>query len=102
MGWETHEWLWRTSKANPNAYASFVLPRQNDVTALYTTDNQAERRDLIEQYQIAYIVIGDLERNRFQSDPLQENSPSLVREDLLQELGTVVFREGSLYVLALN
>ncbi len=102
MGWETHEWLWRTSKANPNAYASFVLPRQNDVTTLYTTKNQAERRALIEQYQIAYIVIGDLERGRFRSDPQQENSPSLVQEDLLAELGTVVFSQGSLVVIAVN
>ncbi|MDD4745582.1 MAG: hypothetical protein PHN53_13330, partial [Eubacteriales bacterium] len=102
MGWETHEWLWRTSKANPNAYASFVLPRQNDVTTLYTTKNQAERKALIEQYQIAYIVIGDLERGRFRSDPQQENSPSLVQEDLLAELGTVVFSQGSLVVIAVN
>lgn len=99
MGWETHEWLWRTSKEHPNAYADFVLPRQTDVTTLYTTEDQAERLALIEQYAIRYIVIGSLERTRFRADPEDMDSPSLVREEQLRALGPVVFSSGSLLVI---
>ena len=99
MGWETHEWLWRTSKAHPNAYGTFVLPRQTDVQTLYTTEDQAQRRALLEQYAIQYIIIGDLERARFRADRNDENSPSLLQEDLLRELGPIVFSEGTLIVI---
>lgn len=99
MGWETHEWLWRTSREHPDAYGSFVLPRQNDVTTLYTTEDQSLRRALMAQYQIEYIIVGAMERARFSTDPADPASPSLLQEALLLELGPIVFSEGSLLVI---
>lgn len=102
LGWETHEWLWRTSKATPNAYGSVVLPRQQDIRTIYTTTDQASRDALLKQYQVAYVVIGDLERNKF-SETLEDGSQhSLVQEDLLLALGTVVFQQDSLMVIKLD
>ncbi len=100
IGWETHEWLWRTSQKTPEAYSQRVLPRQNDVRTLYTTDDQLKRQALISQYDIAYIIIGDLERSRFNDS--DEQSESHIREDLLRECGSVVFTDGSLTILAVN
>ncbi|MDW7657554.1 MAG: DUF2298 domain-containing protein [Bacillota bacterium] len=102
MGWETHEWLWRTSKETPSAYSAYVLPRQNDVTTLYTTEDQEMRRTLVTQYNIEYIIIGDMERARFSVDKTEQNSPSLLQEDLLLELGTVVFSDGTLLVIQVS
>lgn len=99
MGWETHEWLWRTSKANPNAYGTVVLPRQDDVRTLYTTADQALRRSLAAKYRIEYIIIGKIEREKFSESPDTENSPTLVREDLLLELGQIVFSQDDLIVI---
>ena len=99
MGWETHEWLWRTSKANPSAYGTVVLPRQDDVRTLYTTADQAVRRSLVDKYQIEYIVIGKIEREKFSENQEVENSPSLVRDDLLLELGPIVFSQDDLVVI---
>jgi YYY domain-containing protein len=102
MGWETHEWLWRTSKETPSAYSAHVLPRQNDVTTLYTTEDQELRRSLAAQYQIKYIIIGDMERARFSVDRNEQNSPSLLQEELLLELGPVVFSDGTLLVIQVS
>ena len=99
MGWETHEWLWRTSKANPNAYGTVVQPRQEDVRTLYTTADQTERHALIDRYQIEYVVIGKIERGKFVESPDQENSPTLVQEQLLRALGPVVFSQDDLVVI---
>ncbi len=103
MGWQTHEWLWRTSKATPDAYQKVVLPRQNDVRTLYTSDDEALVRQLINQYQIRYIVIGDLEREKF---PIldTEGKPTgqtAVNEFLLSSLGEVAFSSGNLTVLSI-
>jgi YYY domain-containing protein len=102
LGWETHEWLWRTSKATPNAYGSVVRPRQEEVRSLYTSDDQGFRRALLEHYQVAYIVVGDLERARFTETGADGQPVSLVREDLLLELGSVVFSEQSLYIIKVD
>lgn len=87
IGWETHEWLWRTSKNRSNAYGELVKPRQDDVRLLYTTTDPAKRQELINRYQVAYIVIGAIERTTY-GDELQE--------DLLSACGTVVFESMTL------
>ncbi|MEA4888952.1 MAG: DUF2298 domain-containing protein [Clostridiaceae bacterium] len=101
VGWQTHEWLWRTSKANPNAYGTVVVPRQEDVKTLYTTTDQLVRQALLEQYDIQYIIIGDLERQQF-SEVSESGRTSLVQEDLLLQSGSVVFTEGSLLVIKVD
>ena len=102
IGWETHEWLWRTSKANPSAYGSVVQPRQEDIRILYTSSDQVLRRSLIVRYQIDYIIIGKIERQKFSENPDVEGSPSLIQENLLLEMGTVAFTNQDLVVIRTN
>ena len=102
IGWETHEWLWRTSKNHPNAYGDIVQPRQEDVRLLYTTTDQTIRTQLIKKYQIRYIVLGSLERTRFSiTDNLGAAIPQ-IQDDLLQELGTVVFAQNTIKIIAID
>lgn len=101
MGWETHEWLWRTSKSSPDAYGSVVWPRQEDVRQMYTTTDQVVRQDLLDQYRVSYIIIGDLERSKYAEELSDGTKHSLVQEDLLRQLGTVVFAQDNLVILQL-
>jgi uncharacterized membrane protein len=89
LGWETHEWLWRTSSAMPDAYGTLVSPRQADIRTFYTTTDPQERREQIERYQIAYIVVGQLERNAY--GPLDELG--------LDATGTIVFERPTLKII---
>ncbi len=101
MGWETHEWLWRTSKSTPEAYGSVVWPRQEDVRLMYTTSDQTQRIQLLDQYDITYIIIGDLERAKY-SETLEDGTKhSLVQEDLLLELGDKVFEQDEFLIIQL-
>lgn len=102
IGWETHEWLWRTSKDHPNAYGDIVQPRQEDVRLLYTTTDQAVRKQLLEKYQIRYVVLGSLERTRFSTTDSQGLTISQIQEDLLLNLGTVVFAQNTIKVIAID
>ena len=89
IGWETHEWLWRTSQANPNAYGDLVKPRQEDVKLIYTTQDQDMRRNLLAKYQVGYLVLGSIERTSYGDQ---------IREDLLLECGEIVFSTPSLQI----
>ena len=97
LGWETHEWLWRTSRKTPEAYLVHVLPRQEDVRDLYTTTDARLRQELLEQYAIEYIVIGDLERARF-----NQAGGTPVQDKMLLDTVSVVFAQGSLIVIQIN
>jgi uncharacterized membrane protein len=89
LGWETHEWLWRTSAAMPDAFGTLVSPRQADIRTFYTTTDPQERREQIERYKIAYIVVGQLERTAY--GPLDELG--------LEAIGTIVFERPTLKII---
>lgn len=104
MGWQTHEWLWRTSRATPDAYQSVVVPRQNDVRLLYTSRDEQIVRHLLSQYRVQYIIIGNLERQKFPviGTDGKPTGQTLVNETLLKSLGTIVFQSGSLFIVGIK
>ncbi len=89
LGWLTHEWLWRGDVAD-------VYAKSDDVKSIYTSDDLAVTEALTDKYDIEYIVVGSREREKF---------PEL-NEDMLKELGEVVFESASVlqpsYVIQLN
>lgn len=92
IGWQTHEWLWRTSRMSPEAYTTIVSPRETDVRQIYTTTDQTVRQNLLKKYQVAYIIIGDLERSKF----------VIVQDDLLLDMGTVFFKNNNLVIIKIK
>lgn len=102
IGWQTHEWLWRTSEENPDAFSSVVVPRQQAVRDIYTTDDQQLRLDLIKEYSVEYIVIGQLEREKFSTISEDDRTISLIREDLISKLGEKVFNQGYFSIYRIN
>ena len=83
LGWYVHEWLWRNDVADLNQ-------RTADIETIYTTGDAETARRLIAQYNISYIYIGKLEREKY---------PAL-NDRLLQTLGEVAYSDGvSTYIM---
>ncbi len=77
-GWYVHEWLWRSDTVELNQ-------RLADIETIYTSTDAAAVKALIEKYNIAYIYIGRLEREKY---------PSL-NDTLLQSIGETVYSNGA-------
>lgn len=60
MGWETHEWLWRSEAEF--AKPEMIPERQEDVETLYTTTDKATAWALVDKYDVDYIYVGACER----------------------------------------
>ncbi|MHB1452989.1 MAG: DUF2298 domain-containing protein [Saccharofermentanales bacterium] len=89
IGWQTHEWLWRTSKVVTDGYNQIVRPHQTDVQAIYEFKDQAAVNRLILKYDIGYIAVGQVERSKFAS----------INEEMLKTLGSIVFENEGLYII---
>ncbi|HWR60575.1 MAG TPA: DUF2298 domain-containing protein, partial [Clostridia bacterium] len=77
QGWFVHEWLWRNDKSEPER-------RGLEVQAVYESPDIDATRDIISKYDVRYIIIGDLEREKFAN----------LNEEKLLSLGEVVFERG--------
>lgn len=85
VGWAVHEWLWRGSY-------DVVAPRREEVRLLYEDGDIVTSQEIIDKYGVDYIVVGDLEREKFK----------LLDELKLGTLGSPVYRSGSAIVYAIN
>lgn len=82
LGWKTHEWLWQSDSLGD--MPAIVSERTEDVLAIYTSGDKAEVSALLEQYNVEYIYVGSLEREKFEE-------AGGVQHELLQSLGTVIY-----------
>lgn len=76
LGWHTHEWLWHNSH-------SYMEVRRLDVEKMYSGEDMAEKKAIVNEYGIDYIFIGLKEYEKYE----------IVQNTLLEELGEVVFCE---------
>ena len=81
LGWYTHEWLWRQNTDDLNEKAA-------QIQTIYTSTDEAQVRSLLEEFQVSYIFIGQMEREKY---------PEL-NETLLRSLGTAVFDDEALII----
>ena len=99
LGWQTHEWLWRSS--GDKDYPEIVSNRRNDVVTIYTSNNSKQTAYLIEHFDLDYIYIGQCEQVDGYADNPGSDEEALtvqgkrcrkinVSTDLLKSLGTVV------------
>lgn len=77
LGWYVHEWLWRNDTDAMNVRAA-------DAQTIYTSTDEETVRQLIRKYDIAYIYIGQLERQKY---------PDL-NDEMLQKIGKVAYSDG--------
>lgn len=78
LGWDGHEIQWRGGQ--PEALAE-ITPRAEAARRIYSTDNPAEARQLLAQYDVSYVFIG--------SQELAAYSPEALAK--FAQLGTLVF-----------
>jgi YYY domain-containing protein len=71
IGWLTHEVIWRNSW-------DVVSGRDTDSDTIYQTTDEGEALALLRKYNVEYIFIGSVERERYQTEGLQKfaNQPS--------------------------
>ncbi|MBI4028990.1 MAG: hypothetical protein HY376_01370 [Candidatus Blackburnbacteria bacterium] len=84
QGWLVHEWLWRGSYDEPGK-------RATDAEILYTSVDLRTTRALLEKYAIKYVVVGNLERQKY---------PKL--NDKFANFGPVVFSSNSTKIYKIN
>ncbi len=65
LGWEGHELQWRGNTEEQDR-------RRPDVETIYRSAQPAELADLLERWQIDYVVVGDLERQAYGITPQSE------------------------------
>jgi uncharacterized membrane protein len=93
VGWQTHEWTWRFEGKN----AKNILPGEQvetgwgkvskvagDIQKLYETNNLDEVKKIIENYNIEYVYVGKLEREKYLN----------IFEEKFNQIGELVFKSG--------
>jgi uncharacterized membrane protein len=81
LGWPGHEDQWRGSYAPQGS-------RSDDITKLYATTRWEEAQSIIDQYDIRYIYIGNLERT---SMPVKEEKFQTHLKPVFQQGGVVIY-----------
>jgi uncharacterized membrane protein len=83
-GWWVHEWLWRGS-------AEVVGKKIPDVVTLYESNDLVKTRELLKQYQIKYVVISKMEKEKYKN----------INQNKFSQLGDEIFKTtdgvGALY-----
>ena len=85
LGWYVHEWLWRGDTESLNV-------RKLEIETIYTSQDEDEVMALIEKYEIAYLVVGQLEIDKY----------GAVNHELLQSLGSIAASSGSSYLVKIE
>ncbi len=102
MGWQTHEWLWRSEASG--VFPAVVNERRRDVVEIYYSTDEARVRELIEKYNIEYIYVGASERKTLDDSTIRGVYNSIqeerfladdVNETLLRSLGEIVFESSA-------
>ncbi|HTB33413.1 MAG TPA: DUF2298 domain-containing protein, partial [bacterium] len=83
VGWGNHESQWRKD---------WPTQQEHDVDELYNTLDLARARQLLQQYQVEYVVVGQMEREKYGSNPFALDKFAQLGAPVVQEQGTLVYR----------
>lgn len=101
-GWQTHEWLWRfhgivdkesdllVADPDHDVWKLYLTPRHADIDIMYTSDDPDTVLSLLRQYNVEYVVLGDLERHKY---------GGVDNTALFASLGRVAYCSGDLMVI---
>ncbi len=92
LGWETHEWLWRSTNPKESAYVQVVAPLQEEIRRFYEAQDLQVARDFLQKHRVRYVYIGDIERQLYPQ----------INEPLLRQLGQTIWEQGSALVIDLG
>jgi len=105
LGWPVHEWLWRGSYGesirprtrieSATGETDSVAKRVEDVQFLYETHDLELTRNLIAKYDIEYIYVGQLERDKY-PELYADKFDQLELEVVYDKNGVIVYRTQNL------
>ncbi len=84
VGWGVHEWLWRGTY-------DVVSPRKDEVAAVYEGNDPAKRLEVLNKYNVHYIIVGDLERKKFTK--LAESELATISHEVFRSGNTVIYEK---------
>ncbi len=83
LGWDFHEVQWRGG-------SELVNPRKEDIAQLYCTHNWQTAKEILDRYQIRYVVVGNVERSTYTEG--SQYCPNGLIEEKFAEITTVLFQ----------
>jgi uncharacterized membrane protein len=86
LGWANHEGLWRARVGSEDPEVADRLAR---IKLFYTTPDPRVAWETIQKYGVTHVVVGDMERRTYGSNPAVGNFPFLYPEFASE--GTVVY-----------
>jgi uncharacterized membrane protein len=84
LGWSNHEGQWRDS-----SFTGLLAQRRQDVETIYVTTDWQTTQSLLEQYDVRYVIVGNLERTSYR-----------VNEEKFNNFLRPVFQQGNITIYA--
>lgn len=85
IGWSVHEWLWRGTY-------DIVAPRIKDVEDLYTSVDIPKTKALVKKYNIKYVVISALEKQKYTN----------LNSDKFSTFGKIIYKNNGALLYKIN
>ena len=85
LGWDGHELQWRGNTSEQDK-------RRPDIERIYRYATGSELRQLLDRWQIDYVVVGDLERQTFGVTPQSEARLAQVMDLVYDAEGVRIYR----------
>jgi len=89
LGWDFHEIQWRGD-------GSLVWPRKEKVATLYCTHSWGIAQPILEEFQIRYVVIGDVEHSTYLEG--SDYCPNGLQDEKFSQNLVMVFQNESLII----
>lgn len=89
LGWEFHEVQWRGGTQEMGS-------RKGDIERLYCLSNWEETRQIIQRYQVRYVVVGQKERQAYRAG--SDTCPAGLRETKFARNLELAFQEGDVTI----
>jgi len=89
LGWDFHEVQWRGD-------GSLVWPRKEKIATLYCTHSWDIAQPILEEFQIRYVVIGDVEHSTYQEG--SDYCPNGLQDEKFSQNLVMVFQNESLII----
>lgn len=83
-GWYVHEWLWRGQE--------MIAKRSEIVRRIYETSDASYARELLKEFNVNYVLIGEMEREKY----------SLLNEQKFDSISRLVFKAGNTRLYQVN
>jgi uncharacterized membrane protein len=87
LGWYGHEWTWWGDNAE-------IEKVKQEVRTLYLGESYEETAFILNKYKIDFIIIGAIEKARYQED--------LIQYEKLRSFGEIVFENGEVEIIKLR